>query len=305
MGIPSNYYLKGYVDISKPGMIETLYKTGFSSEQRILASCSLYPQDIFVLIERLHWTSIDGDIVYHLDGDSSYVEATYPFSRFWGVITDFFSISQYSEEYSTAFHLALMKKLRLGELDYPHFIRLKLPTHQLGEEFDSINMTPHDANIGSFECRADIISHATYIEGMLYKIIANSHSDSLPLTKDISYNDKITICTKNHLLSRSLISVVRRLKNLRNEAAHQFSFETNDHTENYLKIHPVTDKLLTEIKVFVDICEKRYSLNAGRINRFQNCVKMLAGELNEKAKISQQITIGKQYPAEISSYFYG
>ncbi|OCR24166.1 hypothetical protein AFK24_15520 [Pseudomonas syringae] len=305
MGIPRNYYLKGYVDYSKPGQIETLYKEGFASEVEILTSCVLSPQDVFVLVERLSWTSIDGDIVYHLDGDSSHVMVTYPFSRFWGAITDLFYIGQYSEEYSVAFHLVLTKKLQLADFRFPHFIRIKLPTHQLGEEFDAIKLAPHDADIDSFECRADIISHATYIEGMLYKIIIDSRKRATKPIKEMTYNDKIKFCRDEKLLSRDLLSVVRGLKNLRNEAAHQFSFESSGPTGNYLKVNPVSDKLLTDIKVFVDVCEKRYSLSAGRINRFHNCLRMLAGELNKKAELSQQITIGKQYPEDLSSYFYG
>lgn len=43
----------------------------------------------------------------------------------------------------------------------------------------------------------------------------------------------------------------------------------------------------------------------GRINRFDNVFRMLAGELNAKANLAQMITLGKQYPAELSSYFYG
>lgn len=119
------------------------------------------------------------------------------------------------------------------------------------------------------------------------------------------YNRKIDFCEKEKLLSNELLSIVKLLKDLRNQAAHQFSFEKCGPTGNYLKINPVSDKLLEEIKSFVCACEKRYSLKEGRINRFDNVFRMLAGELNAKANLAQMITLGKQYPAELSSYFYG
>lgn len=95
------------------------------------------------------------------------------------------------------------------------------------------------------------------------------------------------------------------MRKLRNEAAHQFSFEIDNSSDKHLEIKPVSEKLLAEIKIFVEVCEKRYGLKAGKIHRFDNCFRMLAGELNKKANLTQVITLGKQFPAELSSYFYG
>ncbi|EHC5014664.1 hypothetical protein JS685_003370 [Escherichia coli] len=140
---------------------------------------------------------------------------------------------------------------------------------------------------------------------MLYKIITDSKKTTYNLADKMTYNRKIDFCEKEKLLSNELLSIVKLLKDLRNQAAHQFSFEKCGPTGNYLKINPVSDKLLEEIKSFVCACEKRYSLKEGRINRFDNVFRMLAGELKAKANLAQMITLEKQYPAELSSYFYG
>ena len=305
MGTPENYHLKGYVDHSLPGQIETLHKATFSSKEEVLTSSTLSPEDVFILVERLHWASISGNITHHLEEGASKVILKYPFSQFWEIITDSFAIAQYSNEYGIAFQHDLKSKLKLESLNFPNFIRIILSAHSIGEEFDSISIPPHNADIGHFECRADIISHAAYIEGMLYKIITDSKKTTYNLADKMTYNRKIDFCEKEKLLSNELLSIVKLLKDLRNQAAHQFSFEKCGPTGNYLKINPVSDKLLEEIKSFVCACEKRYSLKEGRINRFDNVFRMLAGELNAKANLAQMITLGKQYPAELSSYFYG
>ncbi len=305
MGTPENYYLKGYVDQSLPGQIQTLHKATFSCKEEILSSSTLSPEDVFILVERLYWTSIGGDVTYHLEEGASKVILKYPFSQFWDIITDSFAIAQYSNEYGIAFQLDLESKLKLESLNFPHFIRIILSAHSIGEEFDSISSSPHNADIGHFECRADIISHAAYIEGMLYKIINDSKKATYKPADEMTYHEKIAFCKKEKLLNNSLLSIVRLLKDLRNEAAHQFSFERCGPTGNHLKINPVSDNLLEGIKKFVFACEKRYFLKEGKIKRFDNAFRMLAGELNVKANFTQMITLGKQYPAELSSYFYG
>lgn len=305
MGIPKNYYLKGYVDDSRPGQIETLYQSTFSSEEKVLACCTLSPKNIFILVERLYWTSIQSDTLYDLKEGESKIILKYPFSQFWDLITDSFAIAQYSEEYGLALQIELKEKLNLENQKLPHFIRISFPAHSIGEEFDNITRSPHHADVGHFECRADIISHATYVEGMLYKIVADSKITTPKPINDMTYNEKIVFCGKEKLLSRKLLSLIRSLKNLRNESAHQFSFESDGPTGNYLKINPVSEKLLSNIKNFVSACEKRYGLKPGKIHRFHNSFRMLAGELNEKSNLTQTMSLTKQYPSELSSYFYG
>nr|WP_298167073.1 hypothetical protein [uncultured Pseudomonas sp.] len=305
MGIPGNYFLKGYVDCSKTGTIETLFKESISEKEETLASCELSAHEVFVLVERLAWTSIDGDIIYHLNGESSHVVITYPFSRFWKVITNHFSIAQYSDEYALIFDSTLAQNLKLQELRFPHYIRINFPAHPLGEEFDTIRESPHDAGISLFDCRADIISQATYIEGMLHKIIKDSKNKTSKSLQEMTYHEKISFCKKNNLLAHDLLSVIALLKDLRNEAAHQFSFDIDSSTGSFLTVNPASEKLITRVKKFVETCELRYALRAGRIERFHNCARMLAGEINKKANLSQRITLGNQYPKNLSSYFYG
>ncbi|HFI7715400.1 TPA: hypothetical protein ACGR2M_004729, partial [Escherichia coli] len=154
MGTPENYHLKGYVDHSLPGQIETLHKATFSSKEEVLTSSTLSPEDVFILVERLHWASISGNITHHLEEGASKVILKYPFSQFWEIITDSFAIAQYSNEYGIAFQHDLKSKLKLESLNFPHFIRIILSAHSIGEEFDSISIPPHNADIGHFECRA-------------------------------------------------------------------------------------------------------------------------------------------------------
>lgn len=306
MGTPINHYLKGYVDDSRHGTIETLYKQSINSQDEVLASCELSPHDIHVLVERLYWTSMDGEATYHADGENPTLVIIYPFSRFWNVITDLFSIAQYSEEYSVALHRMLQEKLKLNDSRYPHGVRISFPARQVGEEFDHVEMQPHHLEVEAFECRAEIIAHATYIEGMLYKIITSSGKATLRQADNMKYHQKIAFCLSENLIpDESLIKIIKRLKNLRNEAAHQFSFERSGPDGDFLEVNPVSDKLLVGIKTFVGVCESRYLLKEGRINRFNNCLRMLAGELNKEAGISPRITLTKQYPPELSSYFYG
>ncbi|HCT4964757.1 TPA: hypothetical protein OTY97_000204 [Citrobacter koseri] len=305
MGIPGNYYLKGYIDDSRPGHIETLFQATFSGTEEVVASCPLLPEEVFLLVERLYWTSIDGDTIYKNDDSGTKLILKYPFSRFWDVITNNFAIAQYSEHYGLSFQLNLREKLNLDNLQFPHFIRITLPGNSIGDEFNKIKTRPHHAGIDHFECRSDIISHATYVEGMLYKIIINSGLSVTGSIDEMTFNEKTVFCRKNKLLKMKLINIVWLLKNLRNEAAHQFSFEIDDSSESHLEIKPVSEKLLVGIKEFVKTCEKRYGLTAAKIHRFDNSFRMLAGELNEAANLTQVITLGKQFPVELSSYFYG
>lgn len=305
MAVPRNFYLKGFVDISKVGQIQTLFKESISSENIVLASCELSPDDVFVLVERLAWTSVYGSIEYFLDNDDSHITLTYPFSSFWETITNSSAVAQYSDEYAKIFEMTLSEKLALRESRYPHYARLKLPIHQMGAEYARVRGEPHNSGISSFDCRSDIISEATYIEGMLHKVISNSNLKSESSIKGMTYHEKICYCRERSLLSPCLLEVVIRLKDLRNEAAHEFSFDDGAPVGDFLTVNPAGEQLILKVKEFVDACEQRYSLSVGRIERFRNCVRMLAGEINEKANLSQKVVIGKQYPKELSSYFYG
>lgn len=305
MSIPRNYALKGMVDVTKPGHIETLYLKGLSSEPEILASYALPPEDVYTLIERLYWTSIDGTRDLTLDAQGDKIVLTYSFSSFWKTITSYFSIAQYSEEYSVKLRMDLMENLRIEELKFPHFVRISLAGHSLGDEFSKVKVSPHNGKIDAFECRADIIAHATYIQGMLFKIITDSRKITPKPLNVMTYHDMIVFCGKHSLLNKKILSLVRLLKNLRNDAAHQYSFLSSSDGDNYLSVEPVSNKMMGEIESFVLGCEKRYDLKAGRINRFSNSVRVLAGEINKEAKLTMHMVLGKQYPSRLSTYFYG
>ncbi|MGY2211746.1 hypothetical protein OQB66_03180 [Pseudomonas syringae] len=306
MGTPLNYSLKGKVDDSKPGLIETLHYEGFSSEPAILATHTLSPGDVYVLIERLYWTSIDGTVDYTTGPQQASVVLTYPFTTFWNAITNYFAIAQYSEEYSIRLRMELVKGLKLdNKSKYPHLVRICLAGHQWGEEFSKIQIEPHNGKVSSFECRAEIIAHATYIQGMLYKIISDSKKPTPKPLAEMSYHQMISFCMNKHLLKSDTVKVLRHLKDLRNEAAHQFSFEVGSNGHDFMSVEPVSRKLMKDLEKFVAICEKRYKLQPARINRFSNSARLLAGELNKKAKLAQHVVLGKQYPTELATYFYG
>ncbi|QKZ06054.1 hypothetical protein [Pseudomonas eucalypticola] len=305
MSVPRNYYLKGVVDDSKPGFIETLYLRGILNEPEVLASHTLNPEEVRTIVERLYWTSIDGRADYNLGEQSDEVILSYSFSSFWNAITDSFSIAQYSEDYSIKLRMDLMKKLRMEELKFPHLVKIRLAMHSLGDEFSKVKIPSHDGKFDSFECRAEIIAHATYIQGMLYKIIDDSRKATPKPLGELTYHEMIKFCADNVLLDKKLLSLVRRLTDLRNDAAHQFSFGKVSGGDDCLSVEPVSTKLMDGIEIFVASCERRYKLKAGRINRFRNSVRVLAGEINKDAKLAMHIVLGKQYPSQLSTYFYG
>ncbi|HDL7456389.1 TPA: hypothetical protein PXN90_001372 [Yersinia enterocolitica] len=203
MGIPKNYRLKGYVDHSQQGHVETYFQSTFSSKEETLTSCVLSPSDVFILVERLYWTSIDGEIIYKVDGSNSKIVLKYPFSRFWETITDNFAIAQHSEKYELPFQIKLREKLKLDSLSFPHFIKITLSSHSIGDEFDKIKISPHNADIDHFECRSDIISRDAYVEGMLYKIISDSKKLTSKPIDNMTFNEKITFCKKTTCSQKS------------------------------------------------------------------------------------------------------
>lgn len=305
MVVPLNYSLKGKVDDSKPGIIETLYCERISAEPKVLATYTLSPSDVYVLIERLYWTSINGTIDYNVGDDHANVLLIYPFASFWESITDYGAIAQYSEEYSVWLRMKLMEGLRLQELKCPHLVRISLAGHYWGSEFSAIEVQPHNGKIGSFECRAEIIAHATYIQGMLFKVIVDSKKVAVSQLCEMTFHQMIYFCFSEKLLSKGIVKLLWRLKDLRNEAAHQFSFEVGKDGDDFLSVEPVSSKLMKDLKGFVAACEKKYKLKPARINRFSNSVRMLAGEINEKADLAQHMVLGKEYPPDLATYFYG
>ncbi|WP_329839691.1 hypothetical protein [Stenotrophomonas geniculata] len=305
MGIPSNYALKGHVNISKSALIETLEQTGFDSDPRVLAAYTLRPDEVRTLVQRLYWTSLQGELEYHINGEQSRIVAVYPFQGFWDVVTDLFAIGQYCDEYSVTFRQTLLNELKLGELQFPHQVRIELPMHDYARPLAASNILPHAPQASAFECRADIISNATYVEGMLYKIILDSSVQTAEQLKRLKFHSMIKLCRTGNLVDAGLLSVVDELRLLRNEAAHEFSFSDLTSGSSTLTINPVSDDLMRRIEKFVDSCEKRYKMEPARIERFRNSMLMLAGELNEKACLSQTLVLGKQFPDSLSSYFYG
>ncbi|KER83342.1 hypothetical protein GW16_14925 [Xanthomonas arboricola pv. celebensis] len=305
MGIPSNYALKGHVDVSKSASIQTLEQTGFSSDAKVLATYTLRPDEVRTLIQRLYWTSLQGDLEYHVNGEHSRIVATYPFQSFWDVVTDLFAIAQYCDDYSVTFGCTLLNELKLEQLQFPHQIRIELPMHDLATPLAASKIVPHEPRASAFECRAEIISNATYVEGMLHKIILDSGFKTATQLKRFKYKSKIEFCDCRKLVDADLLSIVDELRELRNEAAHEFSFGDLTPGSSSLAINPVSDELMHLIERFVSSCERRYKIKPARIERFRNSMHMLAGELNEKACLSQVLVLGKQFPDSLATYFYG
>nr|WP_313123988.1 hypothetical protein [Stenotrophomonas geniculata] len=305
MGIPNNYALKARVDVSKPALIQTLEQTGFDSAPKVLATYTLRPDEVRTLVQRLHWTSLQGDLDYHINGEKSLIVATYPFQAFWDVVTNLFAIAQYCDDYSVGLQCTLLDELKLREPQFPHQIRIELPMHDFAKPLAASEILPHEPQASAFECRADIISNATYVEGMLYKIIIDSGLKTAEQLKKVNFHSKIDLCRSSELVDAGLLSVVDELRQLRNEAAHEFSFGNLAPGSSTLTISPVGHELMGLIETFVDSCEKRYKMEPARIERFRNSMLMLSGELNEKACLSQTLVLGKQFPDSLSTYFYG
>lgn len=305
MEIPENYRLKALVDVNRPGQISTLYRPRLKGQNETIASCELSPEHVRALVERLAGTSIPGDLEYFFEDDSPHVIASYPFHSFWESMNNLAWIAQYTKEYSLALGQALNSGLQIEHLKLPHFVRLQLPIFNDESALATVQALPNGPTSASFQCRADIIAHATHIEGMLHRIITDGGAAKASAATKLNFNGKIELCKDSRLVPTDLLHIVRTLKNLRNQAAHHFSFRTSNSDRTILVVNPVSEKMMMLIDKFVTSCEARYALGPARIRRFHRSVGCLADELNKKAGLTRHVTLGKQYPAALAAYFYG
>lgn len=304
IGQPKNYRLKSIIDIEKPGVIQTEYKADNCSENQVLACCDLSPNEVSTLVERLYWSDISGEVEYHTSCGE--VALLYPFSLFWSIVTDHFAIAQYSNDYGLWFQLGLQKKLQLDDLKYPHFVRIRLAESQQCLVGKLTQIRPHDVHINSFDCRAAIISHATYVHGMLDVITRDfCKRNNLIREKKMSLSQMNKFCKGENIYCQGLYTAVDYLRKLRNESAHEYQIEKPINDDGTLSVNSVSDLLLELMELFVGFCEKRYGLIPAKTDRFYNCFRMLAGELNSLSQLNQHVTIGKTYPDAWNSYFFG
>lgn len=66
-----------------------------------------------------------------------------------------------------------------------------------------------------------------------------------------------------------------------------------------------TDKMLKEVKEFVECAEKEYNLIPGMVARFEESALYLFNDLYNAVNINDPISLGRKNNAEWNSFFYG
>lgn len=183
----------------------------------------------------------------------------------------------------------------------PHAYRVRATS--VGERGGtSSEHEPHFIDVSEFRQRGIAIGIATYIDAMLECVVAGSGKSA----EKMSFSQKIVHCRDNDLLTVACCARLDLLRDLRNNAAHEFECLAEGEQQNHYKVVRVpgySESFLANVEVFVAQCEQAYGALPGRTRRLYLAANYLAGEINAVAKLESVFVLGVNYPEVLESYF--
>lgn len=240
-----------------------------------------------------------------------YLQIDIPFQSFWYQFQNPLLVGNYidadSDDTWGLYHNVM--RLRGDGARCPHSYRLTVASRSLTQEGveNELHRERHRIDLSRFSHRAEVIAAATYVDAMVTYIVRDlSLVNPQNSNWDVTFAHKIKACRNHGLLQAEVCELLHELRELRNNAAHEFSEDWRIENGPFktVSVPQGSEEFLASLRKFVEKAELRYGEVDANSQRFYRAVELLAGELNLVAGLDNVMVLGGHHPDELDLYFY-
>lgn len=298
--------LRKYFDFAKGGVLQEHFLE-LQGGGRKGTSVELNGGDIELLIKILaRWkVQVHADYKFN-EGIAAF---DIPFQSFWKIFGNPLMPANAVEEFPKGSKLnAQIHQLQPKDGEkIPHAYRVigssRLEANQVDMEA-LFGDKRHHIDISRFKQRAEVVVAATYIEAILQTLVKDIPLIDIEKNKGgRDYNAKIECCRRNRILNGSTCKLLHDLRKLRNSAAHDYEISSGDSPFKTVAVPHASQEFIFSLRRFVSSCEKRYGVPDQNTQRFYRASELLAGEINQVARLHSVIELGVAHPDELDEYF--